>query len=60
MVDRLTGKNAEAEVAFAAGHPIGRIGEPEEIADAVVFLCSDAASFITGVALPVEGGWTAQ
>lgn len=60
MVDRLTGREAAAEAAFAAGHPIGRIGEPEEIADAVVYLCSDAASFITGVALPVEGGWTAQ
>ena len=60
MVDRLTGKDPEAQAAFAAGHPIGRVGEPEEIADAVVYLCSDAASFITGVALPVDGGWTAQ
>jgi NAD(P)-dependent dehydrogenase (short-subunit alcohol dehydrogenase family) len=37
-------------------HPIGRMGTPEEVARAIVFLASDAASFVTGVALPVEGG----
>jgi NAD(P)-dependent dehydrogenase (short-subunit alcohol dehydrogenase family) len=40
--------------------PIGRMGKPEEIADAVVFLCSDAASFVTGHIMPVDGGITAQ
>jgi len=39
-------------------HPIGRIGRPEEVADAVSFLASDEASFITGVILPVDGGYT--
>lgn len=39
-------------------HPIGRISEPAEIASAIRFLLSPAASFITGVALPVDGGWT--
>jgi NAD(P)-dependent dehydrogenase (short-subunit alcohol dehydrogenase family) len=43
-----------------AGEPIGRIGEPSEIADAVLYLCSARASFVTGVALPVDGGWVAQ
>jgi NAD(P)-dependent dehydrogenase (short-subunit alcohol dehydrogenase family) len=41
-------------------HPIGRNGTPEEVADAVVWLCSDHASFITGAALPVDGGYTAK
>jgi NAD(P)-dependent dehydrogenase (short-subunit alcohol dehydrogenase family) len=42
-----------------ASHPIGRIAQPEEIADAVVFLASEKASYITGVALPIDGGYTA-
>jgi NAD(P)-dependent dehydrogenase (short-subunit alcohol dehydrogenase family) len=41
-------------------HPIGRLCIPREIAEAIAWLCSDAASFVTGVALPVDGGWTAQ
>jgi len=40
--------------------PMGRTGEPEEVAEAVVWLCSDSASFITGHALPVDGGWVAR
>ncbi len=41
-------------------HPIGRIGEPHEVAAAILFLASDEASFITGVILPVDGGYLAQ
>jgi len=40
--------------------PVGRIGRPQEIAEAVVWLCSDAASFVTGHAMPVDGGLTAR
>src|SRR5699024_6737058 len=40
-------------------HPIGRLGEPEEVAKTVLFLASDDASFISGVTLPIDGGYTA-
>jgi NAD(P)-dependent dehydrogenase (short-subunit alcohol dehydrogenase family) len=60
MIDRYTAGNPEAITQLAAGEPIGRIGKPEEIAETVIFLCSDAASFITGQAIAVDGGWTTQ
>jgi len=44
----------------AAQHPIGRLGEPAEVARAILFLASDDASFITGAVLPVDGGYLAQ
>ena len=40
-------------------YPLGRFGQPEEIAAAILYLASDEAAFVTGVALPVDGGYTA-
>ncbi|MCZ7380046.1 MAG: SDR family oxidoreductase [Candidatus Methanoperedens sp.] len=60
MVERVTGGNPEAEAQFTAMEPIGRMGTPEEIAESVVWLCSDAASFVTGHSMVVDGGLTAQ
>ena len=45
---------------MAATEPVGRLGEPSEIADAVVYLCSDEATFVTGIAMPVDGAFVAQ
>jgi NAD(P)-dependent dehydrogenase (short-subunit alcohol dehydrogenase family) len=60
MIDRLTGKKKEAEKQFENMEPVGRMGLPEEVAEAVVWLCSDSASFVTGDAIAVDGGWIAQ
>ena len=45
-----------AEAMFASSHPVGRVGEAREVADAILFLASDEASFTTGADLPVDGG----
>lgn len=50
----------EMKKALVSLHPIGRLGRPEEIAKAVVFLASDDASFVTGINMLVDGGYTAQ
>jgi len=60
MVERVFARRPEVEQPLNAGHPVGRFGRPEEIAAAVVWLSSDTASFLTGVALPVDGGWVAR
>lgn len=59
MVERIIGGNPSAEAQFTALEPIGRLGDPREVAEAVVWLCSDAASFVTGIAMPVDGGFVA-
>jgi NAD(P)-dependent dehydrogenase (short-subunit alcohol dehydrogenase family) len=58
-VEEMMNRDENAEAKMISEEPIGRIGEPEEIAEAVVWLCSDAASFVVGVALPVDGGYMA-
>ena len=59
MIDRITGKENAVEKQYESMEPVGRMGKPEEVAEAVVWLCSDAASFVTGHAMPVDGGWIA-
>jgi NAD(P)-dependent dehydrogenase (short-subunit alcohol dehydrogenase family) len=59
MMDRFTGGTHEGEQRVIAQEPIGRMGKPEEIAATVVWLCSDAAAFVVGHAMVVDGGQTA-
>ncbi len=54
------GIDPEAMAAFLRQQPIGRMGRPDEVAAAVLWLCSPAASFVLGVALPVDGGFVAH
>jgi len=60
MIDRYTKGDSKQEAMLAAGEPIGRLGKPEEIADTVLWLCSDRSSFVTGQAIAIDGGWVAQ
>lgn len=58
MIRRVTGGTREGREAMIADEPVGRLGTPEEIAAAVLWLCSDAASFAIGHAMVVDGGQT--
>lgn len=57
MVERVLELSPDAEEGIVARHPIGRLGTPEEVAAAVVWLCSDASGFVTGHTLAVDGGF---
>jgi NAD(P)-dependent dehydrogenase (short-subunit alcohol dehydrogenase family) len=58
MMDRFSGGTTEGRQAVIAQEPVGRMGKPEEIGAAVVWLCSDAAAFVIGHAMVIDGGQT--
>ncbi len=60
MVERILDTGGFTEQELRAGEPVGRMGQPEEIAQGVVWLLSDAASFVTGHPMVIDGGWVAR
>ena len=60
MMDRFSGGTPEGRQQVISQEPIGRMGQPEEIANAVVWLCSEAAAFVVGHAMVIDGGQTVQ
>ena len=60
MTDPVTHGNPDLLAQIIARHPIGRAGQASEIGELVAWLLSDAASFVTGTAIPIDGGLTAQ
>lgn len=60
MGEKMFTGESDSDQALIEQHPMGRVGLPHEVAEAVVWLCSDAASFVTGQALAIDGGYVAQ
>jgi NAD(P)-dependent dehydrogenase (short-subunit alcohol dehydrogenase family) len=59
LTDQNTGKLTPRGEQIVAHTPMGRLGDPLELAGAAVWLCSDAAAFVTGIVVPVDGGFSA-
>lgn len=60
MIERFTHGEASIRNQLVNGEPVGRVGQPDEVAEAVLWLCSHSAAFVTGHSLVVDGGWVAQ
>jgi NAD(P)-dependent dehydrogenase (short-subunit alcohol dehydrogenase family) len=59
LVERVEAQDPRFVEELAERHPVGRLGTPEEVAEAVAWLASDNAAFVTGAAIPIDGGITA-
>ncbi|MDH3530784.1 MAG: glucose 1-dehydrogenase [Acidobacteriota bacterium] len=59
MIDRFA-RDEKTQAYLKSLHPVGRMGRPEEVAQAVLWLCSEKASFVTGTSVRIDGGYTAQ
>jgi NAD(P)-dependent dehydrogenase (short-subunit alcohol dehydrogenase family) len=60
MMERFTGGSKDVQAGLAGAHPVGRLGHVDEIAQALLYLASDEAKFVTGSILAIDGGYTAQ
>lgn len=60
MAERFNNRHPGLIAAVVGQYPMGRSGKPEEIAEAAVWLCSDAASYVSGLAMPIDGGFCAR
>jgi len=60
MIDRVVNGSPERMKQLVESEPMKRLGQPHEVAQAVLWLCSEASSYVTGLSMPVDGGWVAQ
>ena len=60
LIAEMVNENPAMHESLVASHPLGRIAEPEEIADAIMYLATSTSSYVTGIALPVDGGYLAR
>jgi NAD(P)-dependent dehydrogenase (short-subunit alcohol dehydrogenase family) len=59
LIADMVSENPALHERLVASHPLGRIAEPQEVADAIVWLATEKSSYVTGIALPVDGGYLA-
>jgi NAD(P)-dependent dehydrogenase (short-subunit alcohol dehydrogenase family) len=60
LIADMLAENPAMHERLVASHPLGRVAEPEEVADAIIYLATAKSSYVTGIALPVDGGYLAH